>query len=165
MSYRAFYRTAALIAASASSMLHAQVSCGNYSLRGTWIYSYQGTVLTTPAGATQPVPVPAALQGVGWSDGQGKWGGGFTMSFGGEIMDLEFADMSTQVNADCSGTVTWSVKVKGTSSVLPGQGVEKILVAPDGSEVRSILVKGVMGKPIILGTWKRISQLAVPMSW
>lgn len=164
MSYRAFYRIAALVVVSACGVLHAQVSCGNYSLRGTWIYTYQGTVLTSQPGAEQPVPVPVVMQGVGWMYEAGKGGGWVTMSFGGEIMELEWVDCSSQISADCTGTITCGAKVKGTNTVLPGQAVEKIFIAPDGSEVRSILIKGLMGKPIVLGTWKRISLLPVPIN-
>lgn len=165
MSFRSHLWMAALIVASASSLLHAQVQCGNYSIRGTYVLTYQGTVLTSQPGVAQPVPVPVVMQGVAWLYEPGKGGGGLTVSFGGQIMDLEFAECSSQVNADCSGTVTCSGKVKGTNTLLPGQSVEKILISPDGSEVKSILIQGMLGKPIVLGTWKRISLVPVPVSW
>lgn len=162
MSVRGFCQIAALMAASASGLLHAQGQCGNYTLRGTYVFTYDGTVITTTSGTAQAVPF--ALLGVAWTDYQGNWSGGFTMSFGGEIMELEFAGMNTQVNPDCTGTATWTAKVKGTTMVIPGQGVEKLFTTPDGSEVKSIVVQGLLGKPVSVGTWKRVPVIP-PIAW
>lgn len=164
MSLRSHLWTAALVVASASSLLHAQGQCGDYTIAGTYVFTYEGTVITSAPVSAQPVPVPFALLGVAWRDLQGNWGGGFTMSFGGEIMELEFADINTQVNPDCSGTITWTAKVKGTNMVLPGQGMEKLFVTPDGSEVKSIVVQGLLGKPVSVGTWKRV-PVRPPIAW
>jgi hypothetical protein len=155
---------AALIVASASSLLHAQSQCGNYTLAGTYVFTYEGTVMTSASATAQPVAVPFAILGVAWTDYQANWAGGLTMSFGGQIIELEFADINTQVNPDCSGTVTWTAKVKGTNTVIPGQGVWKLFVTPDGSEVRSIVVQGLTGKPVVVGTWKRVA-VRPPIAW
>jgi hypothetical protein len=72
--------------------------------------------------------------------------------------------MNTQVNPDCTGTATWTARVKGTNMVIPGQGVEKFFTTPDGSEVRSIVVQGLLGKPVSVGAWKRVPVIP-PIAW
>jgi hypothetical protein len=164
MSIRGFYRIAALLAASASGLLYAQGQCGNYTLNGVYLISYEGTLIYTPPGATQPVPAPFVVLGVFSRDYQGNWSGASTTSLGGQILEAELVQLTTQVNADCTGTATWTAKVKGTNTVIPGQGMDKIFVTPDGSEVKGISIQSPQGKPISLGAWKRVMVIP-PVAW
>jgi len=139
--------------------------CTSDMVRGLYAFSYEGAVVMTPPGETQPQAVPTSIVGTSWVDYQNRMTGGMTNSMGGAMMDFNFVNSSGSVNADCTGISTWSIVPKGTTQALPGQGIDHTVVLNGGDEIISITTQGVMGGPVLIGKMKRISLTPTGTSW
>jgi hypothetical protein len=139
--------------------------CTSDMVRGVYGITYDGTLLTAQPGQSQPVPAPASLIGVTLIDYQGRMTGAATISAAGNVADFVFPDASIAVNADCTGATKWKAAPKGSNQVLPGQGVDKIVVLNNGDEMILLLTQTPLGVPIMLGRGKRISMLPVLPNW
>jgi hypothetical protein len=81
---------------------HSQI-CTNATLKGTYVFSQQGSVL-----GIAPAPVPAADVGLVSADGFGGLGGSETLNLGGQVVTDTFEDGVYEVNPDCTGTASWN---------------------------------------------------------
>ncbi len=93
-----------------------QTGFTNRDLRGSFAYTFQGTLINTLSG--QPIPVTAV--GVFTLDGQGKVEKGFRyLNVGGQVI-RQNATGTYSVNPDGTGTATFSVvSVAGEPSAFP----------------------------------------------
>ncbi len=120
--------------------------CTQDTVVGTYALAYQGVILMSVAGATQPVP--AAGLSLLAIDSTGAITSTSYMSIGGQVSQGPMPG-TIKVNSDCTGTVDWGSGVNGNVVVLDG-----------GARMNSMMIAGgPMGSPIISGQWKRISRI------
>jgi hypothetical protein len=116
-------------------------------------------------GQTQPVPAPYSGIGAFTIDGRGGITGGSTASTAGALAEVELADASVQVFADCTGYVTYRIKPKGAPAALPGHGIMKLVILENGDEIRGLEIQAVTGKLLLPSVWKRLSKQPGPVGW
>ena len=133
----------------------AQFQCSQEMIRGTWVDSMQGVLLTT-AGSSQTVAAPTAGLVIFKIDWQGRFAAKGTESIGGEIANGE-VDGTFQVNPDCTATATFTMTPEGAPGPLPGQGTERLLILDNGKTMRSMPTQSPMGPAIQIETLRRIS--------
>lgn len=142
----------------------AQPFCGPSSIRGTWAYTYQGVVYPfMPDGSLSPVALPIVLIGVAAVDSQGRLTGAGTGIMGEQTIEYEFVNSRIELGPGCTATATWSLSVGGVT--LPGEGIDRLVLIPPSGEIRATSVQGIFGKPVYLGTWKRIEPHPTPVTW
>jgi len=136
-----------------------QPPCSIDTIRGTYAFQYDGAIMMAVPGMPQPVPVVGALIGVGSIGYRGQTSGRGSASIGGEAMEFEFSGSpgATIVNRDCTATSKWMMPIPGTD--VPGEGMDKMVILDGGDEIWTMIAKGVLGAPIILGKWTRISRV------
>jgi hypothetical protein len=128
--------------------------CSVASISGIYAFRMYGSIITTPAGATGPVPLPVAHVGSVSIGHDGKTTGKGTASLGGQVISYELAG-NTVVNADC----TFTTPVTITSVAAAGQGAIWGVVLQGHEQLLGIITKDAAGVPICLGTWTRISAM------
>ncbi|HUI58375.1 MAG TPA: hypothetical protein VLY04_25555 [Bryobacteraceae bacterium] len=144
---------AALAAVTFAIPLLAQpVRCTQETVSGTYALSYEGTVLVTAPGTSQPVPVPGVGLAVVSIDSAGAiWAAGI-QTIGGTSVQFPFVPSGTMaVNSDCTGAVNWGL----------GMGTATMVILGEGQELNTMMTQcgpAVGGPCIIYGTWKRISR-------
>jgi len=142
-----------------------QPPCSMAEFSGSYIGTGEGTVLTTPPGATDVAPVPMSWTFLGYVDPQGKWtlgkGGGWIA--GGDPVTYGFASITTTVAADCTGEFRFTLLDPATNKTLPGESIAKLLVirTQGKTAVKLLYTQGVLGKPITAETWTKIGPLPV----
>jgi hypothetical protein len=129
--------------------------CLASAVSGVYGYTSQGNVMMSQAGLPQPVPVPSALVGMVSIASDGSVAGPGFSSMGGDMMQFEMVNSTVSMSTDCTGTLKWSMQG------LAGQGEDWFVVLDGGKEVWSISTKGILGQPIAVGSWNRIS----PIPW
>ncbi len=131
-----------------ATMLLAQPNrCTQYTVTGTYALAYQGYLMMSSPGSSQPVPVPAAGLALVSIDTRGTVTGFAYQSVGGQISQ-SIMPGTIKLNSDCTGTVDWGGGLLGN-----------LVVLGEGSEIRSVMTAaGAMGNPVISGQWKRISR-------
>ncbi|MEK7407073.1 MAG: hypothetical protein AAB225_18530 [Acidobacteriota bacterium] len=145
------------------SALPAQGECGLHSVRGTWAMTALGWA--TPLQTPEAGPVPIVMIGVAVIDHTGRMTGPGTAVWGGQVLDYELVDGTVQVNADCTGTLKYGVKLKGAPAPVPGQYIERMIIIPEKHEMASVSVQSPLSKPMWLTTAKRISPAPAPVTW
>jgi hypothetical protein len=131
--------------------------CSADMVHGSYVYHYDGNLIMTPAGSTQPIAAPFYYVGLSWSDNTGRSFGkavsnvAGTVSSGGWTSDPG----ALQVNADCTGSISWSLSGPGAPA---GQGMDRFVLLDGGREMWSVTTKGMMGQPSFVGVYKRISE-------
>jgi len=77
-------------------------------------------------------------------------------------MEFEFSGPAgaTIVNPDCTVTSKWTMPIPGSD--VPFEGMDKMVILDGGDEIWGMIVKGVLGPPIIQGKWTRISRVPMP---
>jgi len=133
--------------------------CSNATVVGTYGSTWQGYMVMTLSGQTQPTAVPVSYLGAGAVDYQGRMTGGGTFAPGGTIMDVSFPNATVEIHPDCTGTVTWSMQLKGSNQPI-GQGMDWFVALDNGDELILLTVQTAHGSPITLGSMKRISSVA-----
>lgn len=121
--------------------------CTQDSVVGTYAVAAEGTMLVTPPGASQPMPVPIANLSLVWIDRTGVMSGQGFGSLGGAVSETPGAG-SIQVNPDCTAVLKTAV---GTSSV--------DVILNKGEEMQGLMVQAPGGKPVVRGIARRISRL------
>jgi len=139
--------------------------CTAETVRGTYGTAADGITLMTLPGQAQPVPAPQSGIGAFAIDGRGGITGGSTVSLSGELMEVELADASFQVMADCTGYILYRIKPKGAPAALPGRALDKVVIMDDGEEIRSLTLLSLTGKPLMPAVWKRMSKEPGPVGW
>jgi hypothetical protein len=122
----------------------AKAKCSEATLDGTYLFAQNGVELK---GNDQR---PFALAGYEVFDGNGKVKGVDSSNFNGEITRNERFSGTYSVNADCSGTATYS----------DGTRYDQF-IAPDGSILTFVLTKpseGVTSAFELRGTAKRVGE-------
>lgn len=152
---------AAVLFLAFSAVSQAQPICGARTLVGTYEVSYDGLLIVTDPQSGQPMPLASVLLGVLTIDYSGHLSGTATASNGGQIIDIEYSG-SVEVTDDCTGIAHWHLKPKGAPGFLPGEGAEKLVIDDAGESVTTILTQGVLGSPVSLGHWKRLSRFVRP---
>ncbi len=128
------------------------------SMQGTWAYTYEGSVYPfMPDGTVSSTPLPIVLIGVVSIAADGTIDGGGTGIMGTQTIDYEFVNSKIEAGAGYTATATWSLRVPGMGTV-PGQGIDRLVIIAREGEMRATSVQGVFGKPVYLGTWKRIDR-------
>ena len=95
-----------VLAFSLCSVCFAQ--CSLNTVRGTWGYYSQGTLMMNLPGGSGPVPVPYAGLGLEKIDNQGQFTVQGSLNAGGQVQAVNFTG-SIQVNPDCTSTDTYTV--------------------------------------------------------
>ncbi len=142
----------------------AQQTCSARTLVGTYQLSYEGVLVVEQPENGPPISVAAVLLGLATIDYGGNLTGSATGSNGGQIMDVEFSG-TISVTPDCTGTARWRLKPKGSPVFLPTEAVEKFVIRDGGETVTAIVIQGVLGRPVSLGTWKRMSRVPTPVDF
>jgi hypothetical protein len=158
MRSRMFGPLALLALLSSRAPLQAQVQCSLDTVQGTYAYTYQGTMLVPQTGAVPYAPAPAAALGTLSIDYAGKMTGTGIAVVGDQVLEGEMVNASIQVNPDCTGVARWNMKIKGTDTVLPFQGIDRLIVLAQRGEILTISLGAPAGKPVLLGVWTRISR-------
>ncbi len=127
-------------------------NCSAQTTRGTWAGSFGGAALLGP----QEPPTPLGILSRGTIDYNRKMSGVFTGSRGGEISHAEYAGWVTEVNPDCTGKWSYTLKL-ADGTELPGEVEEQLVILDHGQEIWGLPVKGLMGMPIGLSRYWRIS--------
>ncbi len=139
--------------------------CTAETVRGTYGIVAEGITLITVPGQTQPVPAPYSGIGAIAIDGRGGITGGSTASVAGGLGEVELADASLQVLADCTAYAIYRVRPKGVPAALPSQGIMKLVILDNGEEIRGLEIRGLTGKSLLPLVWKRISKEPGPVDW
>jgi hypothetical protein len=103
--------------------------CSNATLRGSYGYTAEGTLL--PTIAPPPSAGPFAEIGRQTFDGRGNTEATATASANGNIVELTIAGTYT-VNSDCTGSMTFDVSPLGI------KGNVKLVIDDDGGEIRTV---------------------------
>ena len=134
----------------------AQPLCDQHWIRGTWAYTYEGMLYPfMPDGTLSPTPVPIVLLGIVSIDANGAVTGGGTGVMGTQVIEYEFVNSTVEAGPGCTATGKYSLSVPGMGTV-PGQGMDRLVLMPGDDEMRAICVQGVLGRPVYVGTYKRI---------
>jgi len=136
-----------------------QANCSATQLIGTYIVDGKATIYVTNPDMSV-TPVPASWTMLGTLDAQGKFTGGGPMDLPIAMPPTGMGDTSLEVNPDCTGTFKFKFKDLSTGVEFPGQGIEKLIIMRDGDRltVKALYLQGILGKPVGLETWTRVSQ-------
>jgi hypothetical protein len=155
MSYRILVWTA-LLAVCFCSCVAAQVPCSIETVRGVWVHATNlTTVIMAAPGSSQPVAAPTAALGMYTIDEQGRLTGSSNRMLAGEYSDVTVAGR-VEVNADCTGTIRFTMTPLGAQSPMPGEAVSRIAVVDSGNEMMAMTVAGIIGNSIGGETYRRI---------
>jgi hypothetical protein len=70
-----------------------------------------------------------------------------------------------EVNADCTGLLTYSILLKGLPAPAIGPYVDRLIVNPSRDEILGMGVQSPLSKPMWVYTLNRISHVPSPVSW
>jgi len=121
--------------------------CTQDTIVGTYALATQGSMLMTPAGASQPVAVPFVTLAIASIDSAGAVSGQAYGALGETITKIPGGG-SIQVNEDCTAVAKTSVGSVATDVILD-----------EGREIRSVMIQVPTAKPIVQGVGKRISRI------
>lgn len=142
-------RLLAMFAAFCLSALLSAQTCTLDTVVGTYAVSGQGTLIMTPPGASQPVAVPAAMLGVGSVDFEGAIAAPLVVQSRGGMISEGPMPATIDVNADCTGRITWQ-----------GGPASSIVILDGGDEIRGLISVAPPGMAAVFsGAWKRISHV------
>ncbi len=133
----------------------APAQCSQADVHGVYAVTYQGTYMIPQPAASQAAPVPALMIALVSIDYQGRLSGHGKATTGGVSTDFTIVDGAVDVKADCSAVAQMSVK----SGLIADQGKSWMAVLDGGSELWALQTASNLGKPIVTGTWKRISPI------
>ncbi|MBK9171196.1 MAG: hypothetical protein IPM24_27570 [Bryobacterales bacterium] len=130
-------------------------ACQAEMIRGTWTGASDGV---RPAPGADP-SAPAAFLTRGVIDYRQELNGTFTASIGGTIVNGEYTGSILELSPDCTGKWTYTLKADDGTE-LPGSGVEYFVVVDHGREIWGLPVQGVLGVPVGLVRYRRLSPVA-----
>jgi hypothetical protein len=129
--------------------------CSADRVFGTYVLWQHGYVIPPPSGSTQPTPAPGSSVAIGSIGRDGSASAAGTVTIAGQVLPFGSAGGSIQAKADCTGSMTLNVESQGRT-LGPVQGY---FIALDGGDTLwTMELSSPMGKPITLGTMKRISH-------
>ena len=128
-------------------------------VRGVYAGSAEGTYMISFPGQPQAVPTPFSGLFTQTFRHGGTGAATATGSMAGNIFDVEFPQVSIEVDSGCMATMKY---VAGVSKQLPGQtfsGTVKYIVLKNGDELMGMETESNIGLPIELENHKRISMM------
>lgn len=129
--------------------------CSPADVHGIYAVTYQGTYMMLQRDAPQPVPVPGSTIALVSIDYQGQLSGHGTISMAGDARESPTVGGNVDVKSDCSAVVQMSVR----TGIMPDMGKSWMVVLEGGNELWAIQTESSVAKPIVTGTWKRISPI------
>lgn len=133
--------------------------CHAPMVHGRYGGSAEGTFMVPMPGQSQPVPTPfSGLFTLSFRHG-GTGTGTATASMAGAIVDVEFPNLSIDVNPDCTAIMKYT---DGVSAQMPGSvfsGTLKYIVLNNGNELIGMETESSIGLPVEVESHKRISLL------
>ena len=124
--------------------------CSAADVHGMYAFTYSGTYMSPQLGSQT-----ALMVGLASIDYDGQLSGSGKSSIGGTSRDFTIASGQINVNSDCIATAHMSVE----SRPLSDEGESWIVVLEGGSELWAIQSSSGIAKPVVSGTWKRISPI------
>lgn len=115
-------------------------SCSSADLKGVYLSLPSGFIQMKDLDPNFP-DMMAPMKGLGLVeyDGNGKGTGRGMATFGGMPASFEFVDLKYAVNADCTGTLEYRVKLLPAGAVF-GPDKFKLLVLREGGAIRGLMV-------------------------
>ena len=133
----------------------AATQCSAADVHGTYAFTHQGTYIIPQSGTPQSVSQTALMIGLASIDYEGRLSGSGKSSIGNNSMDFTIARGQLIVNPDCSARVRMSIQ----SEPLTDEGESWIAVLEGGSELWAIQTSSSLAKPVVTGSWKRLSPI------
>jgi hypothetical protein len=130
--------------------------CTNRMVRGVYLGTAEATYLVPVPGLPQPVPTPFSGIFRMIFDREGTGVASATGSLGGILAEVDFSEMSMQVNRDCTATLKYRGVVKQAG--LPAFGTINYIVLNHGDELIGMEIESNFGLPIELESHKRVSM-------
>jgi hypothetical protein len=147
MQYRLMCAIGLLLALLVGTPALAQPSrCTQHTVVGTYALAVQGSTLVTQPGSTQAIGLPFASLSIVSIDSTGAMSGVGYGSFAGQVAHGPVGG-SIQVNPDCTAIVRTSAGTTSTDVILDG-----------GDEIVGLMFEFPMGKPVAMGTARRIAR-------
>jgi hypothetical protein len=147
MTHRMFVRVALTLGLCSGCF----AQCSLDTLRGTWGYYGQGTLMMKAGGGSDLVPIPFLGLGIQTIDGQGQFTVQGTLNAGGQIQPAAGTG-TIQVNADCTATDTY------TLAGVPGTGADRLVILKNGKEMRLMGTAQLLGAAVSRAYYRRISS-------
>ena len=156
----------AILMLGGGSELLAQGECSKGAARGVYAATHEGWVDPStifpaseeaPPEASMPVPFRGVSRVV--LDGRGGGSGQITASIGGVVMTLQYVNLRTEVNPDCSGVAAFALGGPGLPGpifqqeqacvvTLLGEEIVCTLASPAGNATNTTLKR--IGRPAVL---------------
>jgi len=134
----------------------APAQCSASQVHGTYAIQHQGTYLFSKPGVPTLLPAPALINGIVFLNPSGEVSGRGTSSLAGNAADFD-VNGKIEVQPDCTAVAQLNVSSAG----LTDSGKAWMVVLDNGEELWIIQTESQMAKPIVAGTWKRISHESV----
>lgn len=119
--------------------------CSSHTVRGTWAFQNQGTVMMPAPGYPMPIPVPFVSLGVMDIGAQGDFSVHATLSVGGQVQDVETTG-AIVVHRDCTFTATDSLG-----------GTAQGMVLDEGREMRMMATIFPLGPSTNVAYFRRLA--------
>ena len=140
--------------------------CNLRMLQGTYAISYQGWLYFPAGGGYPEMQVPGVILGVRSIASTGVITGDATviLPFGKAVYETTEGSFAA-VNPDCTGTLTRFGRVKGSSDP-PSKEVDRFVFLRETGELVVIKEELEWGTiPMVLGSWKRMSNVPDQAQW
>lgn len=134
-----------------------QTFCSTEMLRGVWAYRSEITIMMMPEGSPTAVPAPAAFLGIVSIDSAGKMTGSGDATVAGQPITAAF-NGTLSVQANCSGSMRFTFTLPGAPAPMPNVGQGRFVVSDNGNEIRALTTSGILGAPIGIETYRRMSR-------
>ena len=133
----------------------ASAQCSTAAVHGVYAVDYEGLVIATPQGATQPVSMPTVMVSLASVDYQGQISGVGAMTTAGNSLPTKVTSGTVTVNTDCSAVTQMGL----AAGPLTDSGKGWMVVLDGGNELWSVPTESNLQKSVAFGTWKRISPV------
>jgi len=140
--------------------------CSLHMLKGTYVVSYQGWMYLPEGGGYPAMQVPGVIMGVRSIGAAGVITGNATviLPFGKAVYETTEGSFAA-VNPDCTGTLIRYGRVRGSSDP-PSREVDRFVYLRETGELLVIKDELEWGTiPMVLGSWKRMSNMPDQAQW
>ena len=140
--------------------------CSLHMLKGTYVVSYQGWMYFPEGGGYPAMQVPGVIMGVRSIGAAGVITGNATviLPFGKAVYETTEGSFAA-VNPDCTGTLIRYGRVRGSSDP-PSREVDRFVYLRETGELLVIKDELEWGTiPMVLGSWKRMSNMPDQAQW
>lgn len=131
-------------------------TCSADMLRGTYLYHYEGDIAMEAQG--KAVSLHEHSLGVAWVDNTNRMVSKFATNMAGQVLEGDWVTLpeTMKVNSDCTGSVSWKPVGAGMPDT---EGMDRFVILDGGREFWTVTVKGMLGKPSVIGVARQISTL------